>query len=89
MDGEHIVWKGLINGQKGQMDGLRKDSMERVDRWIDGEHMIWKGLIDGQKGQMDRKDRWLDGEYIVWKGLIDGQKGYGTEQINLIKPKEF
>ena len=46
------------------MDGLRKDSMERVDRWIDGEHMIWKGLIDGQKG-------------------------YGTEQINLIKPKEF
>ena len=71
------------------MDGLRKDSMERVDRWIDGEHMIWKGLIDGQKGQMDRKDGWLDGEYIVWKGLIDGQKGqmvgwriYSMERID-------
>ena len=63
--------------------------MERDDRWIDGEHIIWKGLIDGQKGQMDRKDRWLDGEHIVCKGLIDGQKGYATEQINLIKPKEF
>ena len=37
MDGEQIVWKGLIDGQKGQMDGLRKDSMERVDRWIDGQ----------------------------------------------------
>ena len=73
IDGEHIIWKGLIDGQ---MVGWRTYNMERIDRWIE--------RIDGQT-----IDRWLDGEHIVWKGLIDGQKGYATEQINLIKPKEF
>ena len=54
IDGEHIIWKGLIDGQKGQMD--------RKDRWLDGEHTVWKGLIDGQKGQMDRRqiDGWME-----------------------------